>query len=335
MKLVKKIGYTILLLLATSSAIYFFGPKPSIFVMKPQISEAIKTKIPRIERLQNYVNSDQKINQLKPGNQSRIYWADSSHSKTEYVILYLHGFSASPMEGDPLHKKIAEKYEMNLYTPRLAEHGLLEEDNMLNFTAEKYLLSAKEALEVAHKLGDKVIVMSTSTGSTVGLYLASDQQNDIRALICYSPNVKLYDSKAPLLIGPWGIDISRLVLGGENHTWEAPKGADKYWHVEYRLEALVELQRLLEGTMKPHIFNSILVPTFVGYYYRNEEEQDDVVSVEAIKSMFDQLGSSQKSISAFPEAGGHCLPSTYFSRDVSGVYTATCKFIDEYLHVKP
>ena len=40
---------------------------------------------------------------IKPDNQARIIWADSSKKeKTKIAFLYLHGFSASQAEGDPV-----------------------------------------------------------------------------------------------------------------------------------------------------------------------------------------------------------------------------------------
>ncbi|MBK6784125.1 MAG: hypothetical protein IPG79_10440 [Saprospiraceae bacterium] len=51
--------------------------------------------------LENYITEKEKrINDLKENNASKIYWYhDSLKQKTTYVVLYLHGFSASPEEG--------------------------------------------------------------------------------------------------------------------------------------------------------------------------------------------------------------------------------------------
>ena len=70
-------------------------------------------------------------------------------------MLYLHGFSASTEEGDPVHRNIALALKANLYLPRLSDHGLIEEEPMLNFTGQKYLDSAKEALAIAKKIGER------------------------------------------------------------------------------------------------------------------------------------------------------------------------------------
>ncbi|WP_053403848.1 hypothetical protein [Persicobacter sp. CCB-QB2] len=46
--------------------------------------------------------------------------------------------------------------------------------------------SAKRAISIGKQLGEKVLVMSTSTGGTLGLYLAANNPEMIDALVCYS-----------------------------------------------------------------------------------------------------------------------------------------------------
>ncbi len=83
-------------------------------------------------------------------------------------------FSASQAEGDPVHRDLAKKYNANLYLSRLAEHGIDRGDSsMINLTAEEYEASAEKALAIAEKLGDEVVVMGTSAGGTLAIYLAS------------------------------------------------------------------------------------------------------------------------------------------------------------------
>ena len=40
---------------------------------------------------------------------------DSLKEKTEYAVVYLHGFSASQEEGDPVHYDFAKKFGCNLF----------------------------------------------------------------------------------------------------------------------------------------------------------------------------------------------------------------------------
>src|SRR5687768_3509182 len=95
--------------------VYFLGPEPET----PRLSRDMPT-VPSVpEELNAFVRSVDAGHVVKPGNESEIVWYDSSKSKTEYSILYLHGFSASKMEGDPVHRQFARKFGCNLYLPRL------------------------------------------------------------------------------------------------------------------------------------------------------------------------------------------------------------------------
>jgi hypothetical protein len=64
------------------------------------------------------------------------------------------------------------------------------------------------------------------------------------------------------------------------------------------------------------------------YYYRDEHHQDSVVSVPAMKKMFDELGtvaSNKKSLN-IPMAGDHVLGSPIKSHDVRTVQKEMIEF---------
>ena len=270
---------------------------------------------------------------MKPDNQARIIWADSARKeKTKVAFLYLHGFSASQAEGDPVHKDLAKKYNANLYLSRLAGHGIDKGDStLINLTPEKLVSSAENALAVAEKLGDEVVVIGTSAGGTLGLFLAS-RHPEIKAIILYSPCVKLYDGTAVILDKPWGLQIARLVSGGPTKKFESEsKAHTNYWQLNYRIEALVALEDLISNTMKPEIFSKIKCPVFLGYYYKNEEQQDKTVSIPAMLKMFDELGTPPelKQKEAFPEAGVHVIASYIRSKDWQDVEKQTDRFLSD------
>ena len=329
MNFLTKIFRGILALVIILVAGYLLGPS----VETPSLDTEIPVKTADLVELEKEVAvQEQSISNIKPGNEARIIWYDSIPTKTEYSIVYLHGWSASAEEGAPLHREMADRYGANLYLPRLAGHGLEEEEPMLNLTADELLGSAKEAIGVAKQLGEKVIVMSTSTGGTLALHLAAGNP-DLHALILYSPNVAIYDGNATLLAKPWGLEMARFVKGSNYHTFEASEERQKFWTTKYRLEALTHLQIMVEATMLPETFKEIEQPVFMGYYYKNEEEQDMVVSVPAMLSMFDELATSddKKRKVAFPEAGDHVIGSPLTSGSVDEVRTATEAFFDEVL----
>ena len=328
MKILKWIGIILLLLVA----VYFAGPTPEKFVPDttlPAITEDISALEKQLQEKENAFKT------LRPDNEARIIWADSSKTQTEWSIVYLHGFSATWREGAPLVLDLAKRYGCNLYLSRLYAHGLDTAENMVNLTADKFLQSAKESVATGKVLGKKVMVVSCSTGGTLGLYLASGAGN-IDALVLYSPNVKIYDPTASMLDDPWGLQIARAVTGSNYRGWEATEEKKKYFTTYYRMEALIELQSLISKTMKKKTFEKITCPVFLGYYYKNEQEQDKVVSVKAMQEMFTQLGTAaeKKTEIPFPEAGDHVICSDFDSKDIAGVERETFKFCEEVVGMK-
>lgn len=128
---------------------YFLGPNPSKPVYNLQLMELPSSA----DSLEQSIASEEALHPIKPENEARIVWAnDSLKSITDYAIVYLHGFTASQMEGDPVHRNLAKKLGANLFLSRLSEHGIDTIDAMLNLTADSYWESAKKALSVGKKL---------------------------------------------------------------------------------------------------------------------------------------------------------------------------------------
>jgi esterase/lipase len=251
-------------------------------------------------------------------------------------MVYLHGFSASQAEGEPVHRDLAKKFGTNLYLSRLAEHGIDTTESMLNLTAEKFWASAQEALAIGKQLGNKVILIGTSTGGTLALKLAADYP-DIYALILLSPNIAINDPNAWILNNPWGLQVARMVKGSKYIDSEDTRDIyRKYWTYHYRIEAAVALEELLETTMNKETFQKVKQPTLMLYYYKDEVHQDSVVKVSPMKKMFTQLGTpaARKKEMAMPNTGNHVIGSYIRSKDVEGVEREIEKFMTEVLGIK-
>jgi len=306
--------------------IYFLGPKPP----KPVLSESLPT-VASINTLDAYITAMEDPYKIKPNNEAKIIWADSSKTQTDYAIVYLHGFSASQMEGDPVHQNIAKQFNCNLYLARLAEHGIDTTEDLVNLTADQYWESAKLAFAIGKQIGKKVILMSTSTGGTLALQLAATYP-EIAGLILYSPNIEVFNPAAPLLDNPWGLQIGRAVLKSNYVDIKYKDSAyPKYWNTHYRIEAVVALQNLLEATMTETTFKKIHQPTLALYYYKDEANQDNVVKVSAIQKMMQQIAtpSNLKMEMAMPNTGNHVIASPIVSKDIVSVEQATAKFMKE------
>lgn len=261
---------------------------------------------------------------FKPGCEPLLHLQDSA--KTSYVLLYLHGFSASPEEGAPTHKEIADYFHFNLFAPTLFDHGLITEDPLLNYTAQGAWNSAVEALNIAHGLGDSVIIISTSTGAPLGLQLCR-LDPFIAAHIMYSPNVTPVDPAATLLNEHWGRDIAKIVIGGNFRDVEIfDPYYEQYWNRVYRIESLPEMQELCESTFEIETIENCPTPTYIAVWYESDSIQDDVVSVESIRWMYDLLPAHKKMLESFP-AGVHVIANGKYSKSQKEIRQSSIQFL--------
>ncbi len=313
---------------------YLVGPHPKA----PVYSTALPQVPSNADSLENYIAQSEAQHKLKPNNEARIVWFDSSKTKTQYSIVYLHGFSASQEEGRPIHINIAKEFGCNLYLSRLAEHGIDTTDPMINLTADELWESAKQALQIGKQIGNKVILMSTSTGGTLALKLAADYPNDIYALIMMSPNIAINNDKAYLLNNPWGLQIARAVTGSHYITASDTRAIYKqYWYWHYPLESTVQLQELIETSMTKQTFEKVKQPVLMMYYYKDDVHQDSVVSVPAMLNMFKELGTptNEKVELAMPYVGNHVMGSYIKSKDLLDVQQSIEKFMKHTLKMEP
>lgn len=316
--------------------LYFMGPKPA----RPVLSNNLPVISKSIDDVEKLAAKNDSGLHIKPDNQSRIIWAnDTLKQPTKYALLYLHGFSASWFEGYPANVDFAKKFGFNAYFPRLASHGIITDDALIDMTPDRLWESAKQALMAAHILGEKVIIMSTSTGGTLGLKLAAEFPDLVDALILYSPNIKINNNAAFLLSKPWGLQIGRKVTGSTHRvTNENFESKDcQYWDCRYRMEAVVYLQQLVEATMNKSTFERVKTPVFLAYYYKDETHQDETVRVDAMLEMFDKLGTTpeMKEKMAFPNAGNHVIACELTSKSYREVFDETVKFAEKVLKLQP
>ncbi len=313
-------------------AFYLMGAHPTTPVYNTELPDIPADAIV----LEKYISTSESKHKIKPNNEARIVWAnDSIHQPTEYAIVYLHGFSASQEEGNPVHRNIAKMFGCNLYLARLAEHGIDTTEALLNLTADNLWETAKEAYAIGKQLGKKVIVMGTSTGGTLAIQLAAAYP-DVAGIILLSPNIAINDPNAWLLNNPWGLQIARLVLHSNYRdiVKDNPE-YKKYWNTHYRIEGAVALEELIETSMNKKTFNKVLQPTLVLYYYKDEEHQDKVVKVSAMKDMFAQLGTAddKKKMIPIPDAGNHVLGSPIQSHDIITPQKEIASFLTNTMHL--
>jgi len=314
-------------------AILALGPRPA----KPHPERLVLHSIRlSLEELEDSIRQAEASMPLRPDNEARILWA-TPYRRTPVAMVYIPGNGASQEEGDPIHEALAARYGCNMFLARPAEHGIESKEPMRDITADAWLQSALNAIQVGKSLGEKVIVVSCSTGSTLALYLAARFPDLVDGHILLSPNIDLFDPRASILAMPWGLYAGRWIAGSKDYTWEAPKPAKAYWYTTYRVEALTTLKTMIDATMTDVTFKAIDEPVLLMYYYQDEEHQDNVVSVSRMRAMFESLATppGRKRSVALPDAGTHIIASDMFNANLESLWTPLTNFCEEVLGLDP
>lgn len=300
--------YIALSLLGILILVFFLGPKPDY----PDVDPIIRpTQISLAGANAHVAQLNAAVPHLKPDNESRILWAnDSTPSQTEYVVVFLHGFSASPREGLSLASDFAARYGANCYLPLITGHGIDEKTSFEDITPADMIHSCRDAIAFAKVLGKKTIVIGSSTGCTIGIYLAAKNPDAIESLFLFSPNIDLKDGTSDLLLLPWGESMAEMILG-ETRTIDQWIGteSEQYWTCAYSSQGLVALKYMIHETMTDDVFAAIHQPVYVSYYYQDEEHCDQVISIDEAKRFYAAISTpdNKKKIIANGPVGEHVM----------------------------
>lgn len=188
------------------------------------------------------------VSGIRDGLEKEIVWANPMvHARTPLSIVYVHGFSASKGEVRPLADEVADQLDANLFYTRLTGHGQ-DGAAMTQGSVNAWINDYEEALAIGRAIGDKVIVISTSTGGSLAAWAATQPgaSAGVAAIAFISPNFGVKASGADILTMPWGKQIAELVAGKER-SYE-PRNAlhEKFWTTKYPIAATQPMQALTE-----------------------------------------------------------------------------------------
>ena len=262
-----------------------------LFAGRPASIDTVSVDFPLPDDLDTYLaESEAQFTDIVPGTNKMIFWADSSKTKTDLSVVYLHGFTATRQETAPVSDSLAARLGANLFYTRLSGHGR-SSDAMGEATADDWLDDAVEALAIGKRLGERVVVIGTSTGGTLATWLAMQPMaKDIEAIVLISPNYWPRADMVGLLLWPYGEMLGKAVEG-DYVEWEpSNESHGTYWTNRYPVGAAVEMMRLVKHVNKLDLA-AMDVPVLVLY-----SPDDQVVDPEYITTTFDEIGSSQKMI---------------------------------------
>ncbi len=195
--------------------------------------------------------SEQQFSDIIPGAAKRIVWAGAKGAKTPLAVIYLHGFSATAEEIRPVPDQIAAALGANLFFTRLAGHGR-GSAAMAEPLAGDWIEDLAEAMAIGRRLGDRVLVIATSTGGTLAAIGAADPAlaEGLAGIVMISPNFGVKPLAGKILDLPFARNWGPLVAGATRSFTPANEGQARYWTTSYPTTALFPMAALVRAARK-------------------------------------------------------------------------------------
>ncbi|MCB1693971.1 MAG: alpha/beta hydrolase [Pseudomonadales bacterium] len=184
---------------------------------------------------------------LIDGADARVVFANpDTPAKTELCFVYIHGFSATWPETAPVTSRIAETFGANVLQARLAGHGVGHEP--MTTPAEAWLESMLETWRVARQLGNEIVLVATSTGAPLAIWLATraETAGAIKAMLFMSPNFGIRSKFDFLLTMPWSRYWIHWFIGRVREWAPQSELEAKYWTWKYSTLSLIEMQKVVD-----------------------------------------------------------------------------------------
>ena len=315
-RLKKIIGYAALSLSVVVVGVYLLGPRNHLGPTTPTPRPLPPTNIAQLDAwLQS---SEAAYPDIRPNNAKGIVWYDNTPKKTPWSVVYIHGFSASRLETAPLADNVARALRANAFHTRLTGHGR-SGAAMAEATPQDWMADTLEAVQIGQTIGEKVLVISVSTGSTLSTWLGtSPYAKQVAAHVFMSPNYGPKDKNAEIINTPWGKQLATLIMGS-TRSWQPDNPAvANAWTTSYPSQSVFPMMALVKGVRESDL-NAFKTPVYVIY-----SEKDTVVDPEEIKSAFQRFGSSIKKIEPVTystDEGQHALAGDIRSPSSTAIAT--------------
>ena len=273
------------------AVLWIFGPR-AVITNPPSELPEITTSV------DDYLaNQESQVEGLKEGVQKGVIWAHPDEKKTEYAVIYLHGFSSSRKEISPVTEDFAKEIDANVFFQRFSGSGGKSGEAMGDVELTDWMEDALEAVAIGKMIGEKLIIVGTSHGGLLSMWLASLDAVEPHALILVSPNMGPQDARTKLLALPWAQTWMPL-LTSSHRSWEAQNsGHEFYWNTRYPSKAVFPLMAQV-NYIAPRAPQAIKCPTLVFY-----STKDQTVRPELIEKAFADFPSTNKKLVLIENSG--------------------------------
>ncbi|WP_319407901.1 alpha/beta fold hydrolase [uncultured Desulfosarcina sp.] len=214
----------------------------------------------RLEMLDSYLaESESRVSGIREDCEKKIVWHDDKRHQRDLAIVYIHGFSASRMEIWPLCDHLAAAMGANLFYTRLTGHG---RDGYAMATAKvrDWQNDGMEAMAIGRRLGRKIILVGTSTGGTLAVWLAAQPSVSamIHRLILLSPNFFPKNPVAAAALWPPALRLFESFFGGWRSFSVVNARHAKFWTVRYPVKAIATMMQLVRLSWRLDLGNATM-----------------------------------------------------------------------------
>lgn len=185
---------------------------------------------------------------IRAGSEKQVIWAAEPEVQTDWAIVYLHGFSASSSELRPVPDRLAEHMGANLYFVRFAGHGQYGAA-LGQARAADWIYDIQEAIAIGQRIGEKTLLLSTSTGGALATLAAADPEmsKKVSALVFVSPNYAVNNPAAFLLTQPGARVWVPWLIGSERSFTPHNDAHAAAWTQRYPTEAIIPMAAVVRA----------------------------------------------------------------------------------------
>ena len=231
-----------------------------------------------------------RFDDITPNVAKQIIWARAPQQKTPLSLIYIHGFSASAEEIRPVPDRLATALGANLFYTHLRGHGR-GSAAMDEATIADWMDDMGEALAIGRRLGEKTIVISSSTGGTISAVAALDPMLSahIKGFIFVSPNFGINNPFAGLLTWPLAQHWVPLILGDTRQSTSRNALNARYWTTTYPTTALLPMATLVKAVVNAD-FSTAQTPAL--FYFSTDDQVVDPANTINVASRWGDTATS-------------------------------------------